>query len=205
MLREIFLVPEDPYLPNINYLNYLKHWSVFYPNFNHQCLQTLLQQWEIPTTGQLSQMSYGQRKKFLIAFALATSVKILLLDEPTNGLDITSKMLLKSSLTNYLLPEQLIIISTHQIKEIDTLINKLIFIEQGINIGVFTLEQLQKKFYTKIEKEQSSNQLFSFKTQSGYWVLKERKNKNNVSLDLEIFFTAFHQNKQTIQNILTKP
>ena len=62
-----------------------------YPRFDHEDFRTFLGEFELTTEKKLSELSYGQKKKFLIAFGLASRCRLLLMDEPTNGLDIPSK------------------------------------------------------------------------------------------------------------------
>ena len=64
-------------------------------------------------------MSYGQKKKFLLAFGLASGVSLLLLDEPTNGLDIPSKSQFRRTVASALGEEQIILISTHQVRDME--------------------------------------------------------------------------------------
>ena len=56
---------------------------------NCQELQDM--EFDLTKDKKLSEMSYGQKKKFLVAFGIATNCNLLILDEPTNGLDIPSK------------------------------------------------------------------------------------------------------------------
>jgi ABC-2 type transport system ATP-binding protein len=57
--------------------------------------QSLLKNFDLDSSKKLGKCSYGQRKKFLIAFLLSTGCKLMLLDEPTNGLDIPSKSIFR--------------------------------------------------------------------------------------------------------------
>ena len=73
----------------------------------------------------------GQRKKVMIAFALATETKVLLMDEPTNGLDIPSKKQFRKILSHIITDERTFIISTHQIRDLHSLIDNVIVIQDG--------------------------------------------------------------------------
>ncbi len=50
-----------------------------------------LEKLDVHTDDKLTKLSFGQQKKFIIAFALACNTRVLIMDEPTNGLDIPSK------------------------------------------------------------------------------------------------------------------
>src|SRR6185437_6980849 len=86
---------------------------------------------ELHTDGRLDQMSYGQRKKALICFALATNAEVLLLDEPTNGLDIVSKGQFRKVMAGAVDDDKCIVISTHQIKDVENLIDRVTIIDEG--------------------------------------------------------------------------
>ncbi len=63
----------------------------FYPRFDQATYDKLLADFELPTDRKLSAYSYGQKKKFLLAFGIASNARLLIMDEPTNGLDIPGK------------------------------------------------------------------------------------------------------------------
>ena len=90
-LQELFMVPEEFYLPNVSIEKFVDCNASFYPRFDHARFNRYLREFEIPAGNKLQQMSYGQKKKALISFGLACNTSLLLMDEPTNGLDIMSK------------------------------------------------------------------------------------------------------------------
>ena len=76
---------------------------------------------DVKDKGKLKSLSFGQQKKFIIAFALACNTKVLLLDEPTNGLDIPSKIKFRKLIASVFTDDKIIFISTHQIRDLDNL------------------------------------------------------------------------------------
>ena len=96
-------------------------------------------------TVRLQNMSYGQKKKVLISFALATNAKVLLMDEPTNGLDIMSKSQFRKILAEALDEERCIIISTHQVKDLENLIDRITIIDEGKILFDENVEDITKK------------------------------------------------------------
>jgi ABC-2 type transport system ATP-binding protein len=73
-------------------------------------------------------MSYGEQKKVMIAFGLATETNLLIMDEPTNGLDIPSKTQFRKLMASLVNEERCIIISTHQVRDLDNLIDFLLIL-----------------------------------------------------------------------------
>src|SRR5688572_4458785 len=90
-LRDIFMVPEEFFLPDLPVDHLTKYMAPFYPKFNEEQFNRYLTEFDIPRNNTVQKMSYGQKKKVLISFGLASNTSILLMDEPTNGLDIMSK------------------------------------------------------------------------------------------------------------------
>ena len=91
MLEDIFFLAEELSVPPLTPPVYERLYAPFYPRFDHEAFGGHLSLLEIPTDKKLSELSYGQKKKFLIAFGLASRCRLLLMDEPSNGLDIPSK------------------------------------------------------------------------------------------------------------------
>ena len=101
---------------------------MFYPKFDHKLFKTLCNEFEIPMENKLDEMSYGQKKKTLISFGIACNTRLILLDEPTNGLDIPSKSQFRKIIAKSTNPGNCILISTHQIKDIENLIDHVLII-----------------------------------------------------------------------------
>lgn len=72
-MTEIYILPEQFDLPNLSAGNYTKLHAPFYPRFDHSYLENVLDEFEVDKKKNLTELSYGQRKKFLIAFALSTN------------------------------------------------------------------------------------------------------------------------------------
>ena len=88
----------------------------------------MLSDFDVPLEGLLNKLSFGQQKKVLIAFGLATNTSLLIMDEPTNGLDIPSKIQFRKVIASVLTDERCIVISTHQVRDLDSLIDTLIIL-----------------------------------------------------------------------------
>ena len=131
MLQDIYVVPEEFNLPAIKLKSYASINGAFYPKFNHAELNKYLSEFEISDDVKITSLSYGQKKKFLIAFGLATNARVLILDEPTNGLDIPSKSQFRKILASALDENKLIIISTHQVRDLENLIDSVVVLEKG--------------------------------------------------------------------------
>ena len=130
-LSEVFLVAEEFYLPAVSIKSFAKHSAPFYPLFSYEQFSKYLKDFEIPEANRLDEMSYGQKKKVLISFALACNTRLLLMDEPTNGLDILSKSQFRKVMAGVLTEDKCIVISTHQVRDLEALIDYVTIMDQG--------------------------------------------------------------------------
>lgn len=212
LMKDIFIIPEVPFFANINPQTYIKATQLFYSNYQPNIMAELTKAWKLPTRNSLLKMSQGQKKKFLIAFAIACKTKILLLDEPTNGLDIESKLLFRERFSEFISPDQLVIISTHHIKDIENLIDHITFIDEGKHQGSFAITDLNENFTTRVAKSTTATTLFSISQRNEYFILEHKQkkttSKSNTSkktthpLDLELFYTAFQVVPEKITAVL---
>lgn len=145
MLQDIYLIPEEFSLPPISLRTYVKTNAVFYSRFSYNQLQAYLAEFELPEDAKLSTLSYGQKKKFLIAFGLATNARLLIMDEPTNGLDIPSKSQFRRIMVSALDEEKVIVISTHQVRDLENLIDNVVVLENGSIIFNHNMGEISEK------------------------------------------------------------
>jgi len=139
-LQEIYFLPEEFYLPDLTIAQYLKSYAPFYPRFQYDTFLAYLKEFDLLLSEKLNELSHGQKKKALLSFALATDCKLLLLDEPSNGLDIPSKVQFRKLLAGALTEERIIILSTHQVRDLENLIDTVVILDNGRIIFQKTLE-----------------------------------------------------------------
>lgn len=130
-LQNIFMVPEEFDLPPVKAANLPMLYGSFYPAFNWDLFLQYLREFEVPPHAKMDRLSFGQRKKAWLSFAFACQTRLLLLDEPTNALDIASKAILRQLLSAHLNPERCILISTHQVRDLEYLFDWVTIIENG--------------------------------------------------------------------------
>ena len=128
-LQDMFLVPEEFALPSVSLKQYLKLNTPFYPNFSNELLSTCLRDFDMNEDIHLGELSMGQKKKAFMCFALATNTSLLVMDEPSNGLDIPSKSQFRKVIASGMTDEKSVIISTHQVRDIDSLLDHVVIID----------------------------------------------------------------------------
>lgn len=191
-LQKLLYIPEEIYLPAISFRQFEKIYGAFYPNFSSADFYRYLAEFEISVSGKLHECSYGQQKKIYISFALACNVDYLLLDEPTNGMDIPSKKQFRKVLSGYLTDERLVIISSHQVRDLDNLMDILVIVDNSKILLQQPTSLLQDTLYFAKTKELPKvNLLYSEAVIGGYEVVLHNDGTMGHSpLDTEKLFNA---------------
>jgi ABC-2 type transport system ATP-binding protein len=190
MLNDVFLVPEEFYFPGISIRDYQKAYAPFYPKFDNEMMDRILVEFELSAESNLQRLSHGQKKKFLIAFALSTRCRLLVLDEPTNGLDIPSKSLFRKILAGSLGEDQLVVISTHQVKDVENLIDKIIILDNGKVIFQQTIGEIsQKVCFVSGTSNDVEGVIYSEAVPGGYRLMMPNGHAE-TEVDIELLFNA---------------
>lgn len=190
LLQDIYFLPEEFHQPGISIRKYVKANSGFYPRFDVLLLNRLITDFELPKNKQLNQLSYGQKKKFLISFALSTKCRLLVLDEPTNGLDIPSKAIFRRVMAGSLDEDQLVIISTHQVRDVENLIDRVLMLEKGKFIMQKNLHEISSKLrFATTASPVGENVLYHEMVPGGYKVITPQTDGSS-SVDIELLFNA---------------
>ena len=130
-MSQLYFVADEPHLPHTTAARYADTYGVFYPNFDKSLFLDYLKEFNVPAEQVFSKLSFGQRKKVVISFALATNVPLVLMDEPTNGLDIPSKSTFRKLVAGAMTDERCLVISTHQVRDLDSLIDAVLILHHG--------------------------------------------------------------------------
>lgn len=192
MLAEVALVPEEFATPTVTVEEYRSLYSPLYPRFDGRAFASYVGEFELDASAKLSEMSYGQKKKVLLAFALATNTRLLILDEPTNGLDIPSKGQLRRLLAGAASPERIILVSTHQVRDIEGLIDPIVVLDEGTIVFNHDMETVSSRLVAELQSEQPdpTQVLFSERTMGGYAVVRENTDDERSHVDVELLFNA---------------
>jgi ABC-2 type transport system ATP-binding protein len=190
LLQDIYFLPEEFHQPTISIRNYVRANSGFYPRFDQEVLERLITDFELPEDKRLNQLSYGQKKKFLISFALATKCRLLVLDEPTNGLDIPSKAIFRRVMAGSLDEDQLVIISTHQVRDVENLIDKVLMLEKGKFIMQKNIYEISSRLhFATTSSPDGENILYHEMVPGGYKVITPQTGGDSP-VDIELLFNA---------------
>ncbi len=204
-LREIFLVTEEYELPEMTIGQFVRLYSPFYPRFNHSLFAEYLCEFQLSGKQKLVALSYGQKKKFLLSFGLATDCQLLVLDEPTNGLDVPSKSQFRKMVANAIHEDRTFIISTHQIRDMENLIDPIIILDEGKIVFSQSYEQIARKLAITRQTEEPNHHSVVYYEEylGGYTVVKENTAHEETKLSLELVFHATLHNPKKINELFT--
>lgn len=179
-------------------------YASFYPKFSKEQFDNYLKEFEIQDKNALvNKLSQGQKKKVMIAFALACNTKLLLLDEPTNGLDIPSKSIFRRVIASVATEDIAIVISTHQVRDLHSLIDSVIILDNGEIIINETDEYITQKLTFNVSETPVNETIFLYAEDNfrGLAIVKENDEHIETKLDLELFFNAVMANKSKMKDV----
>lgn len=206
-LNDLFLVPEEIYLPDMKLMEYVKTTAPFYPNFSIDDLTRHLSTFELTQDVHLGQLSMGQKKRVFISFALACNTSLLILDEPTNGLDIPGKRLFRKAVIDGMTDNKTVIISTHQVHDIDQLIDHVVITDtKGVLLDASIADIMRKlSFSFSTNRDRIKNALFSIEVAGGANIVERLSDDSDeTDVNLETLFELTRTNPDAISNLFTK-
>ena len=190
VLADLFFLPEEIYVPAVTATKFVDQTAGFYPKFDHEALAQYLSEFEVPAHAVLPALSFGQQKKFMIAFALAANTSLLVMDEPTNGLDIPSKVQFRKLLATSLTEERCLIISTHQVRDLESLIDTVVVLHgQRIVLNADLGDLAERLTFTTVP-EANGLDLYAEESVRGAQVIRPNRSGVPGRVDLELLFNA---------------
>lgn len=204
-LQNIFYLPEEVITEDTTPEKFINKLGVFYPRYDHSYFLNLMKELEVDATNKFNAMSYGQKKKSLLACALSLRTDYLLLDEPTNGLDIPSKALFRKVILQHSTDEinrvPTIIISTHQVKDVENLIDPIVILDRDEVLLNATFEEISQRLYFEYGAEKSDEALYSEMIPGGYINVLPNTFNMESKVNVEALFNAVRCNKKKIREI----
>ena len=198
-LSELFIVPEQFELPAMTGDKYVELHAPFYPGFDKTLLKRSLSELQVNSKKKISELSFGQQKKFLLSFALATSTKLLLLDEPTNGMDIPSKSQFRKLQASLDQRDRCTVISTHQVRDLGSMLDHVTILKDGKIIFNRSLDEIFEHLsFIKTESEESKDYIYAEEILGGLHTIQSFKDGVRNNFDLELLFNGVIQQPDQI-------
>jgi ABC-2 type transport system ATP-binding protein len=133
LMRNICFIADVAVLPRwIKVTQLLDYVEAIHPNFSRKRAEELLQQTKIMSHSRVKELSKGMVTQLHLSIIMSIDAKLLVLDEPTLGLDIIFRKEFYANLLNdYFDEERTILVTTHQVEEIENLLTDIMFINDG--------------------------------------------------------------------------
>lgn len=204
-LNQLYFIPEDIYSPDMTTESLIATNAAFYPKFSQQDMAGYLAEFEVDPKAKLTELSFGQRKKAVISFGLATNCPLLIMDEPTNGLDIPAKRQFRKIVASVSNEERCILISTHQVRDLDNLIDTVIVLDNGaISLNRSVDEIAERLAFRQVENSEADGALYGETSLRGTAGIFANTSNEPSKIDMELLFNAMLAEKDKMLNALNK-
>lgn len=204
LLADQFYLPDEVIPVHASALDFAKEHGVFWPRFDLEKFRTILSEFEVEPQQRMDAMSAGQLKKAWISFALACNVKYYYLDEPTNGLDIPSKAQFRKAVTKYTSEESALIISTHQVRDLENIIDPIIILDNRAVLVNASVQAITDKLFFDYGTELNPGALYLEQTPGGCIQVYPNTSGEESKVNVEAFFNAVHAHKDLVRSMFNQ-
>ena len=144
--EKITFIPDTmTMLPGFRIEQAMQFMQDFYQSWNQERADELLSFFKLTKEDKISSLSKGNTAKVNLMLGLALDVDYLLMDEPFSGIDIFSREQIANVFTSHLIEDRGVIITTHEINDIEHLIDKVVLINEGHVLREFNAEQVREE------------------------------------------------------------
>ena len=203
VLEDVYFLAEEIFVPSLTPEQFAASTAGFYPKFSNADFYQYLKALDVDAAAAMDKQSFGQQKKAMIAFGLATNTSLLIMDEPTNGLDIPSKVQFRKLIASILTEARCIIISTHQVRDLDSLIDTLLILHDREIVVNHPIEEITEKITFGVFNDTTGMEvLYEEDGMKGKNAIIKNTNGKFSKMDLELFFNAVTTGNNTLIQIL---
>ena len=132
-------------LPGLKIIQAMQFMEDFYQSWNQKRADELLNFFKLNKEDKIASLSKGNTAKVNLMLGLALDVDYLLMDEPFSGIDIFSREQIANVFTSHSIEDRGVIITTHEINDIEHLIDKVVLINEGQVLREFNAEQVREE------------------------------------------------------------
>ena len=148
LMRDVCFIADVAVLPRwIRVSDALDYVAGVHPRFDRAKAETFLARTTIRLTNKVKELSKGMVTQLHLALVMAIDASLLVLDEPTLGLDLLfRKQFYDSLLSDYFDRNRTIVVTTHQVEEIEHVLTDLVFIDRGRIVLNATMEEIETRY-----------------------------------------------------------
>ena len=203
LLQNQFYLPDEVLPVTMKAECFAKERGAFWPDYDHSKFLEIMKEFENDPAKKMNQMSAGQLKKTYISLALACGCKYIFMDEPTNGLDIPSKTQFRSAIMKYTSDDSTIVISTHQVRDLENIIDPIIILDRQDVLLNATVEEITSKLYFDYGTQLHPESLYSEQLPGGFIQVRPNTTGEDSKINVEALFNAVHKNKELIKGMFS--
>ncbi|MGG3030089.1 ABC transporter ATP-binding protein [Bacillus stercoris] len=147
MVRQTaYLTELDMFYPDFTVKDMVNFYQSQFPDFQTEQAYRLLNEMQLAPEKKIKKLSKGNRGRLKIVLALARQADVILLDEPFSGLDPMVRDSIVNSLVSYIdFEQQIVVIATHEIDEIETLLDEVIILANGEKVAQREVEDIREQ------------------------------------------------------------
>ncbi|MFT4070514.1 MAG: ABC transporter ATP-binding protein [Dysgonamonadaceae bacterium] len=201
LLSRLFFLPEEFESPALTVSRFVKNNAAFYPNFSQEQFNQYLREFDVEEDKKISEMSFGQKKKVMISYGLSLNTPYVLMDEPTNGLDIPSKGQFRKVIASAYDEEKCIIISTHQVRDLESLIDPIIILDRNQVLLNNSVDEITRALVFKTSDSKPENALYMENGLHGYSYVAPNITGEETTMNIEMLFNAAVSNRNTFKDL----
>ncbi len=131
--------------PNLRIGEAMEFMADFYASWNQERAEEILTFFRLNRDDRISELSKGNRAKVNLLLGLALDIDYVLMDEPFSGIDIFTREEIANVFTSHLVEDRGVLITTHEINDIEHLIDRVIILDEGVIIKQFDTEQVREQ------------------------------------------------------------
>ena len=203
LLQNQFYLPDEVLPVAMKAECFAKERGAFWPDYDHSKFLEIMKELENDPAKKMNQMSAGQLKKTYISLALACGCKYIFMDEPTNGLDIPSKTQFRSAIMKYTSDDSTIVISTHQVRDLENIIDPIIILDRQDVLLNASVEEITSKLYFDYGTQLHPESLYSEQLPGGFIQVYPNTTGEDSKINVEALFNAVHKNKELIKGMFS--
>ncbi len=203
LLQNQFYLPDEVLPVAMKAECFAKERGAFWPDYDHAKFLEIMKEFENDPAKKMNQMSAGQLKKTYISLALACGCKYIFMDEPTNGLDIPSKTQFRSAIMKYTTDDSTIVISTHQVRDLENIIDPIIILDRQDVLLNASVEEITSKLYFDYGTQLHPESLYSEQLPGGFIQVYPNTTGEDSKINVEALFNAVHKNKELIKGMFS--
>ena len=203
-LADQYYLSDEVAAVNMKAIDYARNYGKFWKKFDMGKFLEIMKVFENDPEQKMNKMSCGQLKKTWISFALACNTRYIFMDEPTNGLDIPSKAQFRKAVTKYTSEDSTLVISTHQVRDLENIIDPIIILDRQDVLLNATVEEISEKLFFDYSNEKIEGALYSEMTPGGCVQVLVNTSSEESKVNIEALFNTVHLHKELIKGMFTK-